>query len=421
MSTTRPLKVFLCHASADKPAVRELYNALKSEGWIDPWLDEEKLLPGQDWDMEIEKAVETTDAVIVFLSNNSITKEGFVQKELRSVLDVAEYKPEGVIFIIPLRLENCIVPRRLKNYQYQDYFPTERIEKAFKRLLNSLKLRAEVVGVDISEILNDLRREAEEKAKKVQELRIRKEAEEKIRREEEEAIRIKAEERARKALERKLRKQAEEKVRREKEEREQREAAEKARVEEIAKQKAEELYKKTNNALQFEWNGDLESALEVYYEIRTIDPTYPNVESKINELEKEIRVREENLRREAEELARKQAEEKARRDKEELDRNEAEERANRDAEENARKIKEFLAQKQAEEKARREIAERENAEKIAREKAIREAKQKKQVAEPVQPQAEQPIRRPTTQKQPAKESFPVWLRFLSDHLCYQRG
>ncbi|GEM_PF-2801460 len=36
------------------------------KGWIDPWLDEEKLhgerrrtlLPGQDWDMEIEKAVE---------------------------------------------------------------------------------------------------------------------------------------------------------------------------------------------------------------------------------------------------------------------------------------------------------------------------------------------------------------------------
>lgn len=34
--TKRPLKVFLCHASADKPKVRELYERLKSEGWIDP-------------------------------------------------------------------------------------------------------------------------------------------------------------------------------------------------------------------------------------------------------------------------------------------------------------------------------------------------------------------------------------------------
>ena len=54
----RPLKVFLCHTSADKPTVRELYQRLLTEGWINAWLDEEKLLPGQDWSVEIEKAVE---------------------------------------------------------------------------------------------------------------------------------------------------------------------------------------------------------------------------------------------------------------------------------------------------------------------------------------------------------------------------
>ena len=80
----RLLKVFLCHASQDKPVVRGLYQKLLAEGWMDPWLDEEQLLPGQDWDMEIEKAVEAADAVIVCLSNNSVTKEGYVQKELYS-------------------------------------------------------------------------------------------------------------------------------------------------------------------------------------------------------------------------------------------------------------------------------------------------------------------------------------------------
>ena len=34
----------LCHASQDKPIVRELYQRLNAEGWIAPWLDEEKLL-----------------------------------------------------------------------------------------------------------------------------------------------------------------------------------------------------------------------------------------------------------------------------------------------------------------------------------------------------------------------------------------
>lgn len=53
----RKLRVFLCHASQDKPIVRELYQRLLAEGSIDPWLDEEKLLPGQDWEAEIEEVV----------------------------------------------------------------------------------------------------------------------------------------------------------------------------------------------------------------------------------------------------------------------------------------------------------------------------------------------------------------------------
>jgi len=38
----RKLKVFLCHSSHDKPAVWEIYRRLKAEGWIDPWLDDER-------------------------------------------------------------------------------------------------------------------------------------------------------------------------------------------------------------------------------------------------------------------------------------------------------------------------------------------------------------------------------------------
>jgi hypothetical protein len=48
MQNPRKLRVFLCHASQDKPNVRDLYNRLVAESWIDPWLDESKLPPGQD-------------------------------------------------------------------------------------------------------------------------------------------------------------------------------------------------------------------------------------------------------------------------------------------------------------------------------------------------------------------------------------
>jgi outer membrane protein assembly factor BamD (BamD/ComL family) len=140
----RQLKVFLCHASGDKPPVRELYKRLLAEG-VDAWLDQEKLLPGQDWGVEIPRAVRDSDVVVICLSNSSITKEGYVQKEIRTALDAADEKPEGTIFLIPARLEDCTVPERLDRWQWVDLFE----ENGFMRLLRSLKLRADKVGAVI--------------------------------------------------------------------------------------------------------------------------------------------------------------------------------------------------------------------------------------------------------------------------------
>lgn len=144
--TERTLRVFLCHASQDKPAVRDLYRRLLDTGWIDPWLDEEKLLPGQDWNLEIEKAVESSEAVIVCVSSTSVAKEGYVQKELRRVLDLALEKLEGAVFVIPVRLDECGIPRQVRDLQCLDYFPASRREAAFEKLARSLSLRKEALG-----------------------------------------------------------------------------------------------------------------------------------------------------------------------------------------------------------------------------------------------------------------------------------
>ena len=143
----RKLRVFLCHSSQDKPTVRELYQRLSAEGWIAPWLDEEELLPGQDWDLEIERALDGSDAVIVTLTTGSVSKEGYVQKELRFVLDIALEKPEGTIFVLPVRLEECERPRRLRPIQGVDYFPPENRERAYIRLRRSLQIRANALEI----------------------------------------------------------------------------------------------------------------------------------------------------------------------------------------------------------------------------------------------------------------------------------
>ncbi len=140
-----PLKVFLCHSSSDKPMARELYQRLAVKKNIDPWLGENKLLPGVDWNREIIQAIKASDAVIVCLSKASINKEGYVQKEIRHALDVAEKKPDGNIFLIPLRAEECEVPQKLRHLQWVNYYEGG----AFDKLLSSLKRRAKSLGIEI--------------------------------------------------------------------------------------------------------------------------------------------------------------------------------------------------------------------------------------------------------------------------------
>ncbi len=127
-------QVFLCHSSGDKAAVRELWARLRADGHH-PWLDEQDILPGQDWELEIRRAVRASQIVLVCLSKGSISKSGYVQKEIRFALDVADAQPEGAIFLIPVRLEDCQVPERLGRWQWVDLFqPT-----GYERLLRTLE------------------------------------------------------------------------------------------------------------------------------------------------------------------------------------------------------------------------------------------------------------------------------------------
>jgi formylglycine-generating enzyme required for sulfatase activity len=84
--------------------------------------------------------VDDSDVVIVCLSNQSLGKEGFVQREIRYAYDLALEKPEETIFLIPLRLDDCDVPRKLRSLHWVDYFGPGK-KHAFSDLLAALKLR----------------------------------------------------------------------------------------------------------------------------------------------------------------------------------------------------------------------------------------------------------------------------------------
>jgi len=140
-ASVQSLSVFLSHGKEDKPAVLKLYNDLVFAG-VKPWLDAKDLVAGQHWRKTTIKAVRECDIVIVCLTQSSISRDGFLQKEIAEALDVADEKPEGSIFIIPLRLEECDVPDRLREWHWVDYFTSG----GHQSLQTALSVRAKELG-----------------------------------------------------------------------------------------------------------------------------------------------------------------------------------------------------------------------------------------------------------------------------------
>lgn len=128
-----PLQIFLSAARQDVDRVLPIAHALSTAGFR-PWLDVQNLLPGQIWETEIERAIEESDVVLVFLSRNSVTKQGFVQKEVRMALDRMKLLPPDAVFVIPVMLDMVEPPQGLRELQWVDVSSTGGIEYLIQAL-----------------------------------------------------------------------------------------------------------------------------------------------------------------------------------------------------------------------------------------------------------------------------------------------
>ena len=116
-------RVFLAYANEDRDSVRKLFGELQQAGF-EPWMDEEKLLPGQNWPRAIEQAIELADFVVLCFSSQSVDKRGYFQLELRYSLEVSSCVPLDEVFLMPIRLSECTVPLQIsRRTQYIDLFP----------------------------------------------------------------------------------------------------------------------------------------------------------------------------------------------------------------------------------------------------------------------------------------------------------
>jgi hypothetical protein len=96
--------VFICYAHEDQRRALRLYRDLKRFG-VTPWIDREEILGGEDWRLAISRGIRDSRYFMPLISERSVSKEGYVQKELREALEVWDEKPENQIYIIPVRLD----------------------------------------------------------------------------------------------------------------------------------------------------------------------------------------------------------------------------------------------------------------------------------------------------------------------------
>jgi hypothetical protein len=130
-------RVFLAYAQEDATEVKKLYAALQRAGF-DPWMDKEKLLPGQNWPRAIERAIELADYFVGCFSRRSVSKRGHFQSELAYALDASTKVPQEQMFFVPVRLDNCEMPRLITDTtHYVDLFPNW--NQGMKKLVKSLR------------------------------------------------------------------------------------------------------------------------------------------------------------------------------------------------------------------------------------------------------------------------------------------
>lgn len=131
-------KIFISYAKEDFTYAEKLYEYLLSQSY-DPWLDKKKLHIGQQWEFFIKEALHKTDFIILLLSNISVNKRGYVQKEFRKALEYCESKLDSDIYVIPIKIDDCEVPMSLQKFQWIEFH-----DNVFEQIKTAVELQRKV-------------------------------------------------------------------------------------------------------------------------------------------------------------------------------------------------------------------------------------------------------------------------------------
>ncbi|HEX2687435.1 MAG TPA: toll/interleukin-1 receptor domain-containing protein [Kofleriaceae bacterium] len=128
-------RIFVSHASVDKPAVRRIAEALRVAGH-QPWLDEERILVGESIPAAVESGLRKADFVVICLSR-AAAERGWIEAERDATL-MQQFR-ERKERILPVRLEDVPPPYLVASLAYVDLFPDDHaLELGIARLVRAI-------------------------------------------------------------------------------------------------------------------------------------------------------------------------------------------------------------------------------------------------------------------------------------------
>lgn len=149
---------FISYAREDLDAVRALYLTLRRLGlrvWMDkppPPFDLDGLAPGERWDERIREVIEDAEYMVVCFSRASVAKPGYIQTEFRKALEKLSQLPHGQIFVIPIRLDDCAIPRtRVDGVSFDQYNYLDCFDANFDILVRFFADRLDTLRPDITQ------------------------------------------------------------------------------------------------------------------------------------------------------------------------------------------------------------------------------------------------------------------------------
>src|SRR5580698_9258482 len=91
--------VFVSYSRLDRDRVSPYYSMLKSKNY-NLWMDIHDIKGGQNWDLEIRRALDQAVIILAFVSVSTVDRRGYLQKELRFAVERYQEKLIDDIFLI---------------------------------------------------------------------------------------------------------------------------------------------------------------------------------------------------------------------------------------------------------------------------------------------------------------------------------